>query len=87
MLLSEPGDGLRKDGPGGSCEAGDLQVADHVVALPVELALSVLNLRQDGVCSLCQQRARRRQPYAPAVRFDQPLTDIALEFAELLRDR
>ena len=87
MLLSEPGDRLRKDGPGGSCEAGDLQVADHVVALPVELALSVLNLRQDGVCSLCQQRARRRQPYAPAVRFDQPLTDIALEFAELLRDR
>ena len=58
-----------------------------MVALPIELALGVLDFGQDGVRPACQQRLRRREPYAAAVRLDQPLTDIALQFAELLRHR
>ena len=87
MLRPEPGYRLREDGPRGSGKSGDLQITDHLTALPVELTLGVLNLGEDGMRSLSKQRARRRQSYAAPVRLDQPLTDIALQFAELLRHR
>jgi hypothetical protein len=58
VLLSEPGDRLREDGPGCSCEAGDLQVA---VALPVE-SLSAFSTRQDGKVVVKRARASVVRP-------------------------
>jgi hypothetical protein len=47
MFFPKPGYRPRKDGSRGRGEARNLQITDNVVALPVELTLSALNLGQD----------------------------------------
>ena len=87
MIFPKPGNGLGKDGSRGSGEAGNLQIADDVVALPIKLTLCVLDFGQNRVRSAGQQTACRRESYAAAVRLDQSLPDVALQLAELLGDR
>src|SRR5215207_9807670 len=87
VLLPKPGDRLGEDGSRGSGEAGNLQVPDDVVALPVELTLCVLDLGQDRVRSPCQQSACRCESYAAAVWLDESLAHVALKLGQLLRNR
>ena len=87
MLFSQPCHGLGKDRTRSSGESGNLQITDDVGALPIELAFRVLDFGQYRVRPACQKGSCRCEPHAAAVRLDQPLTDIALQLAELLRHR
>ncbi len=64
MVGLEPGDRTRQDRPRRRGEPRHLQIAVHPVALPVQFALGLLHLGQDGVRPVGQQdpAAVRRTP-------------------------
>jgi hypothetical protein len=78
VVFPKPGNGLGKNGSRGSGEAGNLQIPDDVVTLPIKLTLCVLDFGQNRVRSPGQQTACRRESYAAAVRLDESLPHVAL---------
>ena len=53
----------------------------------LEIRVQALELREQDVGVLEQDRRRRREPDAAAVRLQQPAADVALERGELLGHR